>query len=49
MYDMSVTVATSPQAESSASAKIARIADMVSRRLQLQERIGADIADIVQK
>lgn len=27
--------------------KIARIADMVGKRLQLQERIGADIAEIV--
>ena len=29
--------------------KIARIADMVGRRLQLQERIGSDIAEILQK
>ena len=27
--------------------KIARVADMVSKRLQLQERIGSDIADII--
>ena len=29
--------------------KIARIADIVGRRLQLQERIGSDIAEILQK
>ena len=28
--------------------KIARVADMVGKRLQLQERIGEDIADILQ-
>lgn len=49
MYDMSVTVAYVPAGRVIGLSKIARIADMVSRRLQLQERIGADIADIVQK
>ena len=29
--------------------KFARIADMVGKRLQLQERIGSDIADIIMK
>ena len=29
--------------------KIARIADMVAKRLQLQERIGSDIAEIMQE
>lgn len=28
--------------------KMARVADMVSKRLQLQEKIGNDIADIMQ-
>ena len=29
--------------------RVARIADMVGKRLQLQERIGSDIADIICK
>ncbi len=49
MYDMKVTVAYVPAGKVIGLSKIARIADMVSRRLQLQERIGADIAEIVQK
>ena len=28
--------------------KVARIADMVGKRLQLQERIGADIAEVLE-
>lgn len=48
MYDMKVTVAYIPKDRVIGISKIARIADMVSKRLQLQERIGTDIADIVQ-
>ena len=47
MYDMKVTVAYVPKGKVIGLSKIARIADMVSKRLQLQERIGNDIADII--
>ncbi len=47
MYDMKVTVAYVPQGKVIGLSKIARIADMVSKRLQIQERIGTDIAEIV--
>ena len=49
MYDMKVTVAYLPAGKVIGLSKIARIADMVSKRLQLQERIGSDIADIIIK
>ena len=47
MYDMKVTVAYVPTGKVIGLSKIARIADMVAKRLQLQERIGTDIADII--
>lgn len=47
MYDMKVTVAYMPCGKVIGLSKIARIADMAAKRLQLQERIGSDIAEIV--
>ena len=49
MYDMKVSVAYIPKGKVIGLSKIARIADMVGKRLQLQERIGTDIADIMQE
>ena len=49
MYDMKVSVAYIPHGKVIGLSKIARIADMVGKRLQLQERIGADIAEILQE
>ena len=48
MYDMKVTVAYIPKDRVIGISKIARIADMVSKRLQLQERIGTDIAVFIE-
>jgi len=47
MYDMKATVAYIPKGKVIGLSKIARVCDMVGRRLQLQEKIGRDIADIM--
>lgn len=49
MYDMRVTVAYIPKGKVIGLSKIARVAEMVGKRLQLQERIGTDIAEIMEE
>jgi len=49
MYNMTATVAYVPFDKVIGLSKIARIVDMVSRRLQLQERIGSEIAYIMEE
>lgn len=47
MYDMTVNVAYIPRGKVLGLSKIARICDMAAKRLQLQERLGKDIAEII--
>lgn len=47
MYDMKVNVAYLPQGKVLGLSKIARVVEMASKRLQLQERLGQDIAQII--
>lgn len=49
MYNMKVAVAYIPNKKIIGLSKIARITDMVGKRLQLQEKIGNDIVEIIQK
>lgn len=49
MYNMKISVAYIPDGKVIGLSKIARIVDMVTRRLQLQERIATDIAEIMEK
>lgn len=49
MYDMTVSVGYIPKGRVIGLSKVARIADMCAKRLQLQERIGTDIYEILQK
>lgn len=49
MYNMKITVGYIPNGKVIGLSKIARIVDMVCKRLQLQERIATDIADVMQE
>lgn len=47
MYDMHISVAYIPNGRVLGLSKIARSCDMAAKRLQLQERIGSDVAEIM--
>lgn len=49
MYNMKITIAYLPKGKVIGLSKIARIVDMITKRLQLQEKIGTDIAYVISK
>ena len=48
MYDMKVYVGYIPNGKVIGLSKVARIADMCAKRLQIQERIGTDISEVLE-
>lgn len=49
MYNANMSVGYIPNGKVIGLSKVARIADMVSKRLQLQERIGMDMLDVLKQ
>jgi len=49
IYNMKISVAYLPEGRVIGLSKIARIVDVCCKRLQLQERIGQDIADVLSR
>lgn len=49
MYDMKVSVGYIPRGRVIGLSKVARVADMCAKRLQLQERIGTDIYEVLKQ
>lgn len=49
MYDMKVSIGYIPKGKVIGLSKLNRIAQMVAKRPQLQEKIGEDIADVLEK
>ena len=49
MYNMKISVGYIPEGRVVGLSKIARVVSMITKRLQLQERIGEDVAYVIEK